>query len=71
MSLNDSDLNDSADGFSLYACCEDGENDENDDNMKNAEIDRDDDSMNDLNEINRRDFFRKRDFSKMIHLPTD
>jgi hypothetical protein len=39
--------------------------------MRNAEIDRDDDSMNDLSEIDRRDFFSKRDFSEDIHLPTD
>jgi hypothetical protein len=66
--LNDSDLNGSADGFFLYACCENDEDDENDDSMKNAEIDRDDDSMN---EIDRRDFFRKRGFSKEIYLSTD
>jgi hypothetical protein len=39
--------------------------------MKNAEIDRDDDSMNDLSEIDRRDFFRRRDFSERIHLSAD
>jgi hypothetical protein len=64
-------LNDSADDFSLYARCGNDENDENDDSMKNAETDRDDDSMNDLSEIDRRGFFRKRDFSEEIHLPVD
>jgi hypothetical protein len=64
-------LNDSADGFFLYARCENDESDENDDSMKNAETDRDDDSMNDLNEIDRRDFFRKRNFSEEIHLSVD
>jgi hypothetical protein len=60
-------LNDSADGFSLYACCgEDGsgEGDDDDDSIENAEIDRDDDSVNGLSEIDRRDFFRKRGFSE-------
>jgi hypothetical protein len=64
-------LNDSADGFFLYVCCENDESDENDDSMRDAEIDRDDDSMNDLSEIDRRGFFRKRDFSERIHLPVD
>jgi hypothetical protein len=64
-------LNDSADDFFLYVCCENDENDESDDNMKNAEIDRNDDSMNNFNEIDRRGFFRKSDFSEKIHLSTD
>jgi hypothetical protein len=38
--------------------------------MKNARTDRDDDSMNDFSEIDRRDFFRKRDLSEKIHLST-
>jgi hypothetical protein len=62
---------DSADGFFLYACCENDEDDENDDSMRDAEIDRDDDSVNDLSEIDRRDFSRKRDFSEEIHLSVD
>jgi hypothetical protein len=69
--LNDSDLNDSADDFFLYACCENDESDEDDDSMRNARIDRDDDSMNDLSEIDRRDFFRKRNVSERIHLSFD
>jgi hypothetical protein len=64
-------LNDSADDFFLYVCCEDDESDENDDNMKDTEIDRNDDSMNDFNEVDRRDFFRKRDFSEKIRLSID
>jgi hypothetical protein len=67
-------LNDSADDFFLYACCEnneDDENDENDDSMKDAEIDRDDNSMNGFNEIDRRGFFKKRGFSEEIHLSVD
>jgi hypothetical protein len=66
--LNDSDLNDSADDFSLYVCCENDESDENDNSMKNAEIDRDDDSMNDLNEIDRRDFFRTKNLIDEFYL---
>jgi hypothetical protein len=69
--LNDSDLNDSADGFFLYSCCGGDESDEDDDSMRNAEIDRDDDSMNDLSEVDRCGFFRKRDFSERIHLAVD
>jgi hypothetical protein len=64
-------FNDSADDFFLYVCCENDENNENDDSMKIVKIDRDDDSMNDLNKINRRDFFRKRNFSEEIHLLID
>jgi hypothetical protein len=47
---------------------DDDESDDDDDNMKNAKIDRDDDSMNDLNEIDRRDFFSKKDFIDESHL---
>ncbi len=47
---------------------DDDENDDDDDSMKNAKIDRDDDSMNDLNEIDRRDFFSKKDFIDEFHL---
>jgi hypothetical protein len=50
---------------------DDDESDDDDDSMRNARIDRDDDSMNDLSEIDRRDFFRKRNFSERIHLSTD
>jgi hypothetical protein len=47
---------------------DDDESDDDDDNMKNARIDRNDDSMNDLNEIDRRDFFNKKDFIDESHL---
>jgi hypothetical protein len=47
---------------------DDDESDDDDNNMKNAKVDRNDESMNDLNEIDRRDFFKKRIFSKKIHL---
>jgi hypothetical protein len=36
--------------------------------MKNARINRDDDSMNNLSEIDRRDFFSKKDFIDKSHL---
>jgi hypothetical protein len=36
--------------------------------MKNAKIDRDDDSMNDLSEIDRRDFFSRKNFIDESHL---
>jgi hypothetical protein len=45
-----------------------GESDDDDDNIKNTEIDRDDDSMNDLSEIDRRDFFSRKDFIDESHL---
>ncbi len=61
-------MNDSADAFSLYACCAKSENDDDDDNIENAKIDRGDDSMNDLSEVDRRDFFRKDDFIDDSHL---
>jgi hypothetical protein len=41
---------------------DDDENDDDDDNMRNEKIDRDNDSMNDLNEIDRRDFFSRKNF---------
>jgi hypothetical protein len=44
------------------------ENDDDDDSMRNAKIDRDDDSMNDLSEVDRRDFFRTKDFIDESHL---
>jgi hypothetical protein len=47
---------------------DDDESDDDDESMKNAKIDRDDDSVNNLNEIDRCDFFRKRNFSDEIHL---
>jgi hypothetical protein len=47
---------------------DDDESDDDDDSMKNAKIDRDDDSMNDLSEIDRRDFFSKKDFIDESHL---
>jgi hypothetical protein len=47
---------------------EDDEDDDDDDNMKNARIDRDDDSMKDLSEIDRRDFFRTKNFIDEFHL---
>jgi hypothetical protein len=46
----------------------DDDDDDDDDNMKNAKIDRDDDSMNDLSEIDRRDFFSRKDFIDESHL---
>jgi hypothetical protein len=47
---------------------DDDESDDDDDSMKNAKINRDDNSMNDLSEIDRRDFFRKKDFIDEFHL---
>jgi hypothetical protein len=46
----------------------DDESDDDDDSMKNAKIDRDDDSVNDLSEIDRRDFFRTKNFVDESHL---
>jgi hypothetical protein len=50
---------------------DDDESDDDDNNIKKAKIDRNDESMNDLNEVDRRDFFKKKDFSKRIHLSID
>jgi hypothetical protein len=47
---------------------DENESDDDDDNMKNAKIDRNDDSMNDFNEIDRRDFFSKKNFICESHL---
>jgi hypothetical protein len=47
---------------------DDDESDDDDDDMKDAEIDRDDDSMNDLSEIDRRDFFSRKNFIDESHL---
>ncbi len=47
---------------------DDDESDDDDENMKNAEIDRDDDSMNDLSEVDRRDFFSRKNFIDESHL---
>jgi hypothetical protein len=44
------------------------ESDDDDDNMKNAKIDRNDDFVNDLIEIDRRDFFNKKNFIDESHL---
>jgi hypothetical protein len=41
---------------------------DDEDNMRNARIDRSDDSMNDLSEIDRRDFFSRKDFIDESHL---
>jgi hypothetical protein len=52
----------------------DDDDDDESDNMKNARIDRNDDSMNDLSEIDRRDFFSRKDFideSYLMNSSTD
>ncbi len=36
--------------------------------MRDAETDRGDDSMNDLSEVDRRDFFSRKDFIDEFHL---
>jgi hypothetical protein len=50
---------------------DDDEDDDDESSMKDARIDRDDDSMNDLSEIDRRDFFSKKDFIDESHLLND
>jgi hypothetical protein len=45
--------------------------DGDDGSMGDARTDRGDDSVNDLSEVDRRGFFRKRDFSEKIHLSVD
>jgi hypothetical protein len=42
--------------------------DDDDECMKNARTERDDDSINDLSEVDRRDFFSRRDFVDESHL---
>ncbi len=46
----------------------DDDEDDDEDYMRDAKIDRSESSMNDLNEIDRRDFFSRKDFIDESHL---